>query len=207
MAISSLSENKIKLSITNPSSRVRICDINGNHIKKPTQLLVDFNNHYIEWMIKNDELIEIIKWKLTRAEISSLINELSHINISLVDSDYRVRTAQKIKIAENFNGFNVFKYNEIFYSFERILRGGVTVKITFKMGDFTLAAHMFVLLRLDSEKIHLVGPNGLIINHNQLGSRAYCSWDISKIYIKNIAKTLAMASNAHRDSLIGLLAA
>lgn len=201
----SILNNKIKLQITNPSSGVRICDDNGNHVRKPTELEIDFNNYYVEWMITNSDLIEIIKLRLNELEIKKLISRLKLINVFLVDSGYNTRKAHKNKIKTGFNGFDVFEYKEVFYSFERNLGNNISTRVTFKMGDYTLAAHMFVLIGFNSGIVNFVNYAGEIENNTVIGSKAYCLWNINKEYVLNIINMLATSSTDHRNSLINLL--
>ena len=71
MPIININNNVIELKLTSPQSKVRICDENGNHINKPVSAVVSFGNSYIEWMITNDELIQIITQKFTRDDIQN----------------------------------------------------------------------------------------------------------------------------------------
>ena len=119
MSTIDINNNVIELKLTSPRSKVRICDESGNHINKPVSKVVNFDNSYIEWMITNDELIQIITQKFTRDDIQNLIRQLRKINISLRDSDYYSRAAQKQNINQNIDGFAVYKCEEIFYSFEK----------------------------------------------------------------------------------------
>lgn len=79
------------------------------------------------------------------------------------------------------------------------------VKITFKMGDYTLAAHMFVLIGLANSDITLSNHEGNIENANALGSGAKCFWIPSKQIISEIAKALACSSEDHKNDLISLI--
>lgn len=66
MATIYINNGVVELRLTSPRSKVRICDNNGNHVSKPSSESINFDNHYIEWMITNNELLEIIKQKFTR---------------------------------------------------------------------------------------------------------------------------------------------
>ena len=205
MATVYINNRTIELRLTSARSRVRICDINGNHISKPSSQNINFDNHYIEWMITNNELMEIISQKLTREEIIDLKNELQEITISLRNSNFYSRKAEKENINQTFGNFLVYKYEEIFYSFEKNIDENLQVKITFKMGDYTLAAHMFVLIGLTNTNITLNNRDNSFANNNALGSGAKCVWSPSNQTISEIAKTLACSSEGHKNDLINLL--
>ena len=200
-----ISNSVIELQLTSPRSKVRICDESGNHINKPASIAVNFDNSYIEWMITNNELIQIITQKFTRDDIQDLINQLNEINISLRDSKYYSRAAQKQNINQSIGGFSVYKYEETFYSFEKNVDTNLKVKITFKMGDYTLAAHMFVLIGLNHPDIKLENNENNISTNNPLGPGAKCRWSPSKETIVEIAKALTHSSRDHKNDIIRLL--
>lgn len=205
MATIYINNGIVELRLTSPRSKVRICDNNGNHISKPSSESIDFGSHYIEWMVTNNELLEIIKQKFTREDIVGLINELQEIDISLKDSEFYSRAAQKQKINGTIGNYLIYKYEEIFYSFERKIKESLLVRITFKMGDYTLAAHMFVLIGLVNTDIKLSNREGNTGMANRLGSGAKCFWNPSNQIISEIAKSLACSSVDHKTDLIGLL--
>jgi hypothetical protein len=200
-----INNGEVELKLTSPRGKVRICDNNGNHISKPTSETISFNDHSIEWMITNNELIEIIKQKFEREDILELKNELQEINISLKNSEFDNRMAQKQNTNRTIENFSIYKYEEVFYSFERDIDENLQVKITFKMGDYTLAPHMFVLIRLDNPNISLSNTANNIRNNNPLGSGAKCFWNPSKQTIDEVAKALAHSSESHKRDLINLL--
>ena len=205
MSTININNSIIELKLTSPRSKVRICDESGNHINKPASVAVNFDNSYIEWMITNDELIQIITQKFTRDNIQNLIHQLREINISLRDSDYYSRAAQKQNINRSIGGFLVYKYEETFYSFEKNVDTNLKVKITFKMGDYTLAAHMFVLIGFNHPNIILENNEGNITTNNPLGPGAKCRWSPSKEAIVEVAKALAHSSRDHKNDIIRLL--
>ncbi len=128
-------ENGIaELKLTSPRSKIRICDKNGNHVSKPSKEKINFSNYCIEWMITNYELIEIIKQKFTKNDILNLRKKLENINISLKNSEFYSRAAQKQTINQTIGNFVIYRYKEVFYSFERNINKKLQVKITFKMG-------------------------------------------------------------------------
>jgi len=199
-----ISNGTVVLTLTSPRSKVRICDENGNHVARPLSENIT-SNHLIEWMITNDELIQLIRQKFTNDEITTLISELEQINISLRDSQYYSRAAQKEQLDKRIGDFLIYKYEEIFYSFEKVINETLRVRITFKMGDFTLVAHMFVLIKIDSPNIELTNSNGEINLSECLGSRAKCKWSPDNNMIKEIAKALAHSSENHKKDIIHLL--
>jgi hypothetical protein len=73
------------------------------------------------------------------------------------------------------------------------------------MGDYTLAAHMFVLIGLTHPNIILKNNEGNIVTNNPLGSSAKCSWSPSKQSIIEVAKALAHSSGNHKNDIIRLL--
>ncbi len=204
MSSVNISNGIIELKLTSPRSKVRICDENGNHVAKPSSEKID-PNHFIEWMITNNELIEIINQKFSKQDITDLINQLNEINISLRESEYYSRAAQKKKLDEKISDFSIYKYEEVFYSFERIIDDTLKVRITFKMGDYTLAAHMFVLIKINSQNIQLSNNEGNIDLNESLGSGAKCIWNPKIDLIIEIAKALSHSSENHKKDVIDLL--
>lgn len=199
-----ISNGIVVLTLTSPRSKVRICDENGNHVARPLSETIT-SNHLIEWMITNDELIQLIHQKFTDEEIHNLINQLEQINISLRDSEYYSRAAQKQQLEERIGDFLIYKYEEVFYSFEKIINETLRVRITFKMGDFTLAAHMFVLIKINSPNIELTNCEGAIDFSECLGSGAKCKWNPDNNMVVEIAKALAHSSENHKNDIINLL--
>ncbi|MFA6406504.1 MAG: hypothetical protein WCW34_03220 [Patescibacteria group bacterium] len=200
-----IDDGVVELKLTSPRSKVRICDDNGNHVSKPSTENINFGNHCIEWMITNNELLEIVRQKFIREEVAELRNKLLGIDISLKNSEFYSRAAQKQNINQTIGNFIIYKYEEVFYSFEKNIDTNLQVKITFKMGDYTLAAHMFVLIGLTNSSITLKNHEGNIENVNILGSGAKCFWSPSNQTISEIAKALACSSEDHKDDLISLL--
>lgn len=204
MSSVNISNGIIELKLTSPRSKVRICDENGNHIARPLTERITLN-HFIEWMITNDELIKIIRQKFDNEEIQNLINQLNEISISLRDSKYYSRAAQKQKLSKTIGDFLIYKYEEIFYSFEKMIDDTLRVRITFKMGDYTLAAHMFVLIKINSANIELTNCDGVINLTECLGSKAKCEWNPNKDMIIEIAKALSQSSENHKNDIVDLL--
>lgn len=205
MSTININDGVIELKLTSPRSKVRICDESGNHIGRPASTVVDFENSYIEWMITNDELVQIITQKFTTDDVQNLIEQLREINISLRDSEYYSRAAQKRDLNQAIGGFSVYKYEETFYSFEKNTDTNLKVKITFKMGDYTLAAHMFVLIELNHPDIILENNDNNIATNNPLGRGAKCRWSPTQKAIIEMAKALAHSSGDHKSDIIRLL--
>lgn len=199
-----ISNGTVSLKLTLPRSKVRICDNEGNHLARPVRSVFNRNN-YVEWMITNQELITLITQKFTRQEVDELIVELRDITISLRESEYYSRAAQKEKLNQTLANFSIYKYNEIFYSFEKNIEGNLRVRITFKMGDYTLAAHMYVLIGLNDSEIGLTNNSGELQEGSVFGSGAKCEWNPSVEIIKDIAKTLSHSSENHKSAIISLL--
>ena len=199
-----ISNGVIELALTSPRSKVRVCDDNGNHVAKPVTARIN-SEYLIEWMITNTELITLIQQKFNSDEIQNIINQLREINTSLRDSEYYSRSAQKHQLNETLGDFLIYRYEEIFYSFEKVIDATLRVRITFKMGDYTLAAHMFVLIKISSPSINLSNDLGEISLTQCLGSRAVCKWNPDKSVVIEIAKALAHSSENHKNDIITLL--
>jgi len=73
------------------------------------------------------------------------------------------------------------------------------------MGDYTLAAHMYVLIGLNDSEINLTNNSGELQEGDVFGSGAKCEWNPSVEVIKDIAKTLAHSSEKHKSAIISLL--
>src|SRR3989338_838020 len=174
-----ISNGVIELALTSPRSKVRVCDGNGNHVAKPVTARIN-SEYLIEWMITNTELITLIQQKFNSDEIRNIINQLREINTSLRDSEYYSRSTQKHQLNETLGDFLIYRYEEIFYSFEKVIDATLRVRITFKMGDYTLAAHMFVLIKISGQNIQLSNTEGTINLNESLGSGAKCICNPSK---------------------------
>jgi len=205
MAPISIGRDYVKLRLTSPRSKVRICDSNGNHIPRPTSEGYYNNDFFIEWMITNKEVIKLTKNHLNLGKIRNIKDELGKIKKFLRDSKYYVRKAKKKKLNKKFSNFEVYEYKEKFYSFEKNIDPTTKLRITFKMGDFILAAHMFVLFYFKSKLLKVYNKKGIIEKGNLLGRCAYAKWSPTKEQVISIIYTLAHASKKHRDDLIALL--
>lgn len=205
MASVSINPNYVKLILTSPRSKVRICDNHGNHIARPSSEGIYDKDFFVEWMITNEEVVKLAKKYLNQRQINKTINKIQKIKKFLRDSKYYVRKAKKKKLNRRFSNFEIFEYKEKFYSFEKTIDSTTKVRITFKMGDYTLAAHMFVLFSFKSRLLKVYNNGGIIKKGNSLGSGAYGKWLPTKKQIISIIYTLAHASKNHRDDLIELL--
>lgn len=205
MKIVNISKNKIKLLLTQPISKVRVTDYNGNHIKKPSTEGKNERTNYVEWMITNAEIEELVKNYLNKKNRELLKKKLERINKYLKGSKFATRKAHKEKLDKIFMGFEIYKYEEKFYSFEKSLSSNIRIRLTFKMGDYTLAVHMFVLLPFDCDAIELINKKGKIAENDYLDSGAYAVWRPSWKDVMSIIEGLAYASEKHKIDLIGIL--
>ncbi len=196
--------DKVVMPLTTPRSKIRISDTNGNHVAKPTEGLYSCEQ-FIEWMITNNEISELVDSYLIKDDINEIIRKLDSINNFLVNSGYRVRRAVKTKKDSKFENFDVYEYDEKFFSFEREIDENIFVRVTFKMGDFTLAAHMFILFPFSNREIKLFNNAGEITLNTQLGSGAYALWKPTKKQIKEIIVGLSHSSQGHRNDLLEIL--
>tara|TARA_Y100000310_G_scaffold343222_1_gene449869 strand:+ start:2170 stop:2796 length:627 start_codon:yes stop_codon:yes gene_type:complete len=200
-----IKRKQVKLVLTSPRSKIRICDDGGNHIPRPSKEGIYDKKHYVEWMITNNEIGKLAKYYLSKKDVKGVINRIKKINKFLRDSKYYVRKANKRKLSKKFSNFEVYEYKEKFYSFERNLNTKMKVKVTFKMGDYTLAAHMFVLLSFFNKNLQSKNNAGKLKINSILGSGAHSIWKPSKKQIIEIIYTLAHSSENHRNDLIDIL--
>jgi len=205
MVIVDIDKTKIKLLLTQPMSKVRVADSNGNHIRRPSAEGKNKSSNFAEWMITNAEIDNLINFYLDKKDKESLRERIKKITQYLKGSKFASRKAAKEKISETFLGFKIYKYKEEFYSFEKILDSDIIIRLTFKMGDFTLAVHMFVLLPFDCKALELCNREGKIARNDHLGSGAYAIWKADKNDVISIIEGLAHASERHRDDLIEML--
>ena len=172
----------VSLRLNKPRGKVRIADENGNHIARPTQAR-NISSNLVEWMITNAEIDRLVKSFLGTEDKELLIKELEGINGFIKDSKYATREAIKTT-AEDFGifkDFKIYKYTENFYSFERELVSKIKIRITFKMGDFTLAPHMFVIISFDNSSIVLKNIDGIIQRDQELGINCIAIWKPGKM--------------------------
>ena len=188
--------NGVTLRLYRQRSKVRIVDENGNQASAPTQAICSTNS-FVEWMVTNPEIRDLMKNFLTKDDTISKITQF------IRDSQYTTREAAKTAPEEldSLFDFKVYIYSETFYSFEKILNTGIRIKITFKMGDFTLAPHMFVLLPFSLAGVQIMNKVGVVREGAKLGSGCYCNWTPSKKDIHEIVVGLSHVSTDHRDAL------
>jgi len=206
MATINITSKNVVLLLTQARGKIRIADADGNHIRKPTSAQND-KSFAIEWMITNDEVGELAKHFLDGKDTKELISYLSSIDGFIRDTKYATREATKTteEKLDKFLDFDIYKYTENFYSFEKKIDSGIKIRITFKMGDYTLAPHLFVLLPFAHEALTIKNINGVVGDGEILDSKCRGEWEPDKKDIIEIVKALAHASAQHRDDLIELL--
>jgi len=200
-----IEKNKIKLLLTQVMGSVRIADHYGNHIRKPSKEGKNEAGNYVEWMITNAQIGELIRHYLNKGDCKLLSYKLKNIEKYLKGSEFAIRKATKEKLYKTFIGFEIFRYREDFYSFEKTLGSDIRIRLTFKMGDFTLAVHMFVLLPFNCDKIELFNRMGEVAENDYLGSGAYAIWVPNKEDVLSVIEGLAHASEGHKDDLLEML--
>ncbi len=202
-----ITKTKIFMVLTQARGRIRIADGNGNHIGKPAKEGKNIKTNFIEWMITNNQIEELVKYFLNKDDRNKLIQELEKINIFIKGSKYATREAVKpsTEKLDKFADFDIYKYTETFYSFEKKIISGIKIRITFKMGDYTLAPFMFVLLPFEHSSLELKNNNGFVKEGEFLGSGCKGIWTPKKEDIIQIIKSLSCASDGHRDDLIKIL--
>lgn len=186
---------------------IRISDKNGNHFSKPTQVIND-ENYYIEWMITNHEIKMLSALFKKKNEISDLIKKMQKISKFAEDSEYSRRTtSSEEREIDNFQGFKVYQYMEIFNSFEKVLRSNLKVRLTFKLGDFGVVhhPHMYVLIPFKFKLINIKNVNGKVNKNQPLGKGCFSELSLTEAELEEIILTLAHASNNHRNDLITVL--
>ena len=201
-----LEANKIKLPLYRAQGGIRIADEHGNHVSSPTKTKNE-KEHYIEWMITNDE-IKILSDSILD-DVNSLIKSMEKLNKFTEDSEYSQRKTIKLdmKKVEEFEGFKIYQYNESFNSFEKTLDSGIKVRITFKLGDYGLDPHphMYVLVPFIHKFLKIKNNEGDVRLGNLLGSGCYGELNLDKKDLEEIILTLSHASSNHRNALVGIL--
>lgn len=202
-----LNKTTIILPLHYSQGGIRIADKNGNHFPSPTQILND-KEHFIEWMITNNE-IKLLSTLFKKKEgISDLIKVMQKISKFAEDSEYSRRTtsAGQKEIA-SFEGFKIYQYADVFNSFEKVLTSKLKVRLTFKLGDFGVVSHphMYVLIPFNFKSLKLKNKEGNISDNRSLGSGCFGELNLSEEELKEIILTLAHASNNHRNDLINVL--
>lgn len=206
MATVNIGLNNVALLLTQARGKIRLADANGNHISKPTEA-ENNETYFIEWMITNDEVVQLAKKFLNENDVQDLILDLSSINGFIRDTKYATREAVKTteEKLDKFLDFDVYRYTENFYSFEKKIESGIKIRITFKMGDYTLAPHLFVLLPFAHHSLKIKNAIKVVNKEECLGSGCKGIWEPDKSDIKEIVKSLAHTSKQHMDDLIRIL--
>ncbi len=203
MDIIKISKDNVTLLLSRQRSKVRIADSDGNHAKKPT-LVKNVVSNYIEWMISNEQIRQLIGNYLSSDDKKKLASRINFVDNFLNKSEYATREAKKTIPFGKFEDFNIFKYEESFFSFEKTLKLNIKIRITFKMGDFTLAPHMFILFPFDKRVIELFNKAGLVANGEFLGSGCFGIWKPSSEIICGAVEALAHASEGHKNDLLAM---
>jgi hypothetical protein len=199
-------DGKIILPLHYSQGGIRIADKNGNHVSSPTKTIFK-EDYYIEWMITNNE-IKLLSSFFENEEINKLIDDLKKVNYFAEDTEYSKRTTSSDEIEiGRFEDFIIYRYTDIFNSFEKILESGIKVRLTFKLGDYGVQSHphMYVLIPFNIDLLYLKNKIGFIKLNEQLGSGCFGDFSINKKDLKSIILTLACASRKHRDDLIKII--
>lgn len=194
----------MKKKLTIPKSRIRIADSNGEHISKPTICLRD-DKYWMEWMIKNNEIAQLIEEKFSNTDKKTAADELTTIIHFFIDSQYKSRRPFKNEIGQTFGLYKIYEYKEVFYSFERELDTDTAVRVTFKQGDFGLTPHPFMFVLINFKALAITNKLGPVIQGQPLGSGAIADFKFSPELLNAAIMILGTASTAHRDDLIKLL--
>lgn len=197
---------QIKFALTVPRSRVRMADKFGNHIARPLGAKLSTDS-YIEWMITNPQLKALSEAYLNDADKDEVRRKITAITKFLKESEYAKRIATETgQIKEEFLGFKISKYTETFYSFLKLLPSNISIRHTFKQGDFTLAVNYYVLLPFGNQSVKVFDKQSNTIPiGSELGSGTYAIWKPTKDDVKNIIESLAYASVNHRDDILKLI--
>lgn len=204
MDIIKINKKYVKLLLSRQRSKVRIADKDGNHANKPTTVENILSN-YVEWMISNAEIKALINNYLSIEDKKYLASRIKSVNIFLNKSEYATREAKKTTPLGKFEDFNIYKYEESFFSFEKSLKLNIKIRITFKMGDFTLAPHMFILFPFDKKVINLFNSGGEVSAGDKLGSGSFAIWEPTKGVICEAVEALAHASEGHKKDLLAMV--
>ena len=204
MDIIQINKSNVRLLLSRQRSKVRIADSDGNQANKPTAVK-NLTTNSVEWMISNAEIQQLISKYLNEVERNKLASKLKLVNTFLNKSEYAKREAKKTTPIGKFEDFNIYKYEESFFSFEKVLILNIRIRITFKMGDFTLAPHMFILFPFDKKVIELSNCEGAIEDGGILGSRCCAIWKPTSDVICEAVEGLAHASEGHKRDLLAMV--
>lgn len=204
MDIIQINKINVKLLLSSQRSKVRIADSDGNQANKPTSVK-NLAANSVEWMISNAEIQQLINKYLNEDEKKKLASKLRLVNTFLNKSEYAKREAKKTTPIGKFEDFNIYKYEESFFSFEKVLDLNIKIRITFKMGDFTLAPHMFILLPFDKKVTGLSNREGVVEDGGILGSGCCATWKPTSDVICEAVEGLAHASEGHKRDLLAMI--
>jgi len=199
--------NKVRFSLSIPRSRVRIADKYGNHIAKPTEAQLK-TDYYIEWMITNEQVKALSEKYLDSSDKAEIKRKITSINKFLKESEYakRIARADEKPKPEEYLGFKIYEYTDTFYSFLKKLPSGISIRHTFKQGDYTLADNMYVLLPFNNSGITIFDKeDNAIAVGSKLNGGAYAIWKPTKTDVKNIIEALSYASKNHKEDLLELI--
>lgn len=201
-----LKGTKIILPLNYSQGGIRIADKTGTHCSSPTKT-ENKGEKYVEWMITNDE-IKLLS-TLFEKDKKSFIIEMNKIKKFTEDSKYSRRTtilSNKKSLGE-FEGFNIYQYKDVFNSFEKILKSGLKVRLTFKLGDYGVIAHphMYVLVPFEHKTLQLNNKLGVVKKGALMGPGCFGELILNKKDLKGIILILAHASKGHRDDLIKVM--
>lgn len=204
----SIANGKVLLILHNAQGGNRIADESGNHEGSPTKTKNE-DKFFVEWMITNMEIKALSSSFLNSDDIKMLTEQLKSLHQFVNESEYSKRKTIKstTEKMEDFLGFEVSKYTDNFYSFEKTLRSRIKVRLTFKTGSYGIEPHphMYVLLPFNHASIKIKNNEGDVSKGNVLGSGCFCEWTPEKEDIRETILTLAHASNDHRNALITIL--
>lgn len=201
-----LEENSIVLPLTFAQGGIRIADSAGNHTSAPTRALFT-DGQYVEWMITNHES-QLLSGLFSDDEKMTLINDLKNIASFAQETKYAVReTSPGKEEIDTFDEFKVYRYQELFHSFEKELPSTLKVRLTFKLGDYGVVAHphMYVLIPFSYPLLTLKNALGVVARGAVLGSGCQGEMRMSTADLKDVLLTLACASKKHRNDLVAVL--
>ena len=204
MDIIQINKNDMKLLLSRQRSKVRIADSDGNHANKPTSVK-NISANYVEWMISNAQIEQLINNYLNGEDKNKLASKIKLVNTFLNKSEYATREAKKTTPIGKFEDFNIYKYEESFFSFEKVLNLNIKIRITFKMGDFTLAPFMFILFPFDKKVIEVFNYEGAVAGGSALGSGCFAVWKPASEVICKAVEALAHASEGHKRDLLAMV--
>lgn len=201
-----INATQIKFALNVPRSRVRMADKYGNHIARPVGAKLDAEG-CIEWMITNDQVKKLSDTYLGDTDKAEVKRKMSAITSFLKESKYAQRIATEGEhIEEEYLGFKVSEYTETFFSFLKKLPSNISIRHTFKQGDFTLADNMYVLLPFSNQNVKVLDYQGQqVVLGTELGSGTYAVWKPTKEDVKDIIVSLSYASEGHRRDLLELV--